>query len=60
MKPKARRALLSAYERRLAQEVTHTLFGYRVSMRRLIEVQCRLFARHLDGELKTMPHFTPR
>ncbi|GAB4529133.1 MAG: CRISPR-associated endonuclease Cas1 [Amphiplicatus sp.] len=60
MKSDARRALIAAYERRLAQETTHPLFGYRVSMRRLIEVQTRLLARHLDGELRDYPHYTPR
>ena len=42
LKPHARRAFIAAYERRLDQEVTHPLFGYRVSMRRLLEVQARL------------------
>jgi CRISPR-associated exonuclease Cas4/CRISPR-associated protein Cas1 len=60
MKAGARKALIAAYERRLAQETTHPLFGYRVSMRRLIEVQMRLLARHLDGEIKDYPHYTPR
>ncbi|MEM9765369.1 MAG: CRISPR-associated endonuclease Cas1 [Pseudomonadota bacterium] len=60
MKPKAKRALLAAFERRLGQEVTHPLFGYRTTTRRLIEVQCRLLARHLDGELDTMLHYVPR
>ena len=35
LKPAARRALISAYERRLDQETTHPVFGYQVSMRRL-------------------------
>ncbi|MBI1366037.1 MAG: CRISPR-associated endonuclease Cas1 [Alphaproteobacteria bacterium] len=60
MKSGARKALIAAYERRLDQETTHPLFGYRVSMRRLIEVQVRLLARHLDGEIKEYPHYTPR
>ncbi len=60
MKPSARKALIAGYERRLEQETTHPLFGYRVSMRRLIAVQMRLLARHLDGEIKTYPHYTPR
>lgn len=60
MKPAARRALIAGYERRLEQETTHPLFGYRVSMRRLIAVQMRLLARYLDGEIKTYPHYTPR
>lgn len=60
MKPAARKALIAGYERRLEQETTHPLFGYRLSMRRLIAVQMRLLARHLDGEIKTYPHYTPR
>jgi len=60
MKSGARKSLIAAYERRLAQETTHPMFGYRVSMRRLIEVQMRLLARHLDGEIKNYPHYTPR
>src|SRR5712671_4233834 len=49
LKPHARRAFIAAYERRLDQEVTHPVFGYRVSMRRLLEVQARLFARPFRG-----------
>lgn len=60
LKPGGRRALIVAYERRLDQETTHPLFGYRVSMRRLLEVQARLFARHLDGELADYAHYMPR
>lgn len=58
--PPGRKAFIAAYERRLEQETTHPVFGYRVSMRRLIHVQVRLLARHLDGELKDYPHYTPR
>lgn len=60
LRPGGRRALIAAYERRLGQETTHPVFGYQVSMRRLIEVQMRLLARHLDGELVVYPHYTPR
>jgi CRISP-associated protein Cas1 len=60
LKPHARRAFIAAYERRLDQEVTHPLFGYRVSMRRLLEVQARLLARHLAGEIDDYPHYLVR
>src|SRR5581483_1106584 len=60
LKPHARRAFIAAYERRLAQEVTHPVFGYRVSMRRLLEVQARLLARHLGGEIDDYPHYLVR
>src|SRR6266540_1347801 len=60
LKPHARRAFIAAYERRLDQEVTHPVFGYRVSMRRLLEVQARLLARYLSGEIDEYPHYLVR
>jgi CRISPR-associated exonuclease Cas4/CRISPR-associated protein Cas1 len=60
LKAHARRAFIAAYERRLQQEVTHPVFGYRVSMRRLIEVQARLLARYLEGEIDEYPHYLVR
>jgi CRISP-associated protein Cas1 len=60
LKPHARRAFIAGYERRLEQEVTHPVFGYRVSMRRLLEVQARLLARYLDGEIDDYPHYLVR
>jgi CRISPR-associated exonuclease Cas4/CRISPR-associated protein Cas1 len=60
LRPHARRAFIAAYERRLDQEVTHPVFGYRVAMRRLLEVQARLLARHLGGELAEYPHYLVR
>lgn len=55
-----RKKFVGAFERRLAQETTHPLFGYRLSMRRLILVQARLLSRHLLGELPAYPHYLPR
>jgi len=46
-----RSTVLWALERRLAQEITHPAFGYRVSYRRVFEIEARLLARHLVGEL---------
>lgn len=60
LKPNARRKLIAAYERRLDQETTHPVFGYRISMRRLLHVQARLLARHLMGETPDYPHYLPR
>ena len=60
LKPGGRRAFLKAFERRMDQETTHPVFGYRVSMRRMIEVQARLLARHFQGEISPYPHFLPR
>lgn len=58
--PKGRKAVIAAFERRLDQEITHPVFGYRVSWRRVFEVQARLLGRHLMGEIPTFPHVLPR
>ncbi len=58
--PAGRRRFAGAFERRLSQETTHSLFGYRLSMRRLILLQARLLCRHLLGELPSYPHYLPR
>lgn len=55
-----RRAVIQAFERRLETEVTHPLFGYRVSYRRILEVQARLLSRVLLGELAEYPSFCTR
>lgn len=55
-----RKRFIASFERRLAQEVTHPQFGYRVSYRRLLELQARLLARHLLGELEDYPNFVTR
>ncbi len=60
LKTRGRKAFLATFERRMEQEVTHPVFGYQVSMRRLIEVQMRLLARHLEGEIRQFPHYLPR
>jgi CRISP-associated protein Cas1 len=55
-----RKAFFRAYEQRMDTLVTHPLFGYRVSYRRMLEVQARLLGRLVTGELKTYPVFTTR
>ena len=51
-----RRSVLAAYERRLDTEVTHPTYGYRITYRRVFEVQARVLAAHLLGEI---PCYTP-
>jgi CRISPR-associated endonuclease Cas1/CRISPR-associated protein Cas4 len=55
-----RKRFIAAFERRLGHEVTHPLFGYKLSYRRLLELQARLFGRHLLGELDEYPNFVTR
>lgn len=55
-----RRAVINAYERRMAHEIKHPVFGYRVSYRRALDVQGRILAAHLTGELDAYTPFTTR
>jgi CRISPR/Cas system-associated endonuclease Cas1 len=56
----ARARFIDAYERRMDELVTHPIFGYRISYRRILEVQARLLARHLAGEIDEFPAFCTR
>ncbi|NLE39526.1 MAG: CRISPR-associated endonuclease Cas1 [Pirellulaceae bacterium] len=58
--PAGRRAVIAAFERRMDTLVTHPLFGYRISYRRILEVQSRLLARTVLGELEGYPSFCTR
>jgi CRISPR-associated protein Cas1 len=48
-----RRKVLRAYERRLDTEIRHPVFGYTISYRRVLDVQARLLAAVLVGEIPT-------
>jgi CRISPR-associated protein Cas1 len=58
--PAGRSALIRAYEQRIDTLVTHPLFGYRVSYRRVLEVQTRLLARYVAGEMPSYKGFETR
>jgi len=60
LKDDARKRFIVAFERRLSTEIVHPLFGYKLSYRRLIELQCRLLGRHLLGEIPEYPNFVVR
>jgi CRISP-associated protein Cas1 len=51
-----RRTVIRAWERRMTTEVRHPVFGYQVSYRRAVELQARILAARLTGEL---PAYTP-
>jgi len=55
-----RKSVLAAYERRLELEVKHPVFGYRLSYRRVLDVQVRLLAAHLMAEVPNYAAFTTR
>jgi len=47
----ARRRVILAFEQRMDELITHPLFEYRMSYRRILETEARLLGRHLTGEL---------
>jgi CRISPR-associated protein Cas1 len=51
-----RKAVIRAWERRMTTQVRHPLFGYTVSYRRAVELQARILAAYLIGEL---PQYEP-
>ena len=57
---RGRSAFIRAYEQRMDQLVTHPIFGYRISYRRVLEVQTRLLARYVTGEIPRYPGFETR
>lgn len=56
----ARRAVIEAFEGRVDTLIRHPLFGYTVSYRRVLEMQARLLARRIAGELPAYRPFTTR
>lgn len=55
-----RRAVLAAYERRLDAEVRHPTFGYTITYRRVLDVQARVLAAHVLGEVPDYVPFATR
>ena len=60
MSQRGRTGFIRAYEQRMDQLVTHPVFGYRISYRRVLEVQVRLLARYISGEIPRYPGFETR
>ena len=55
-----KKKVLQAYERRLDIEVTHPVFDYKISYRRLFELQARLLGATLLGEVESYTPFVTR
>lgn len=49
MKDRARKSLIATYERRMQTEITHPIFRYKASWRRIVEIQARMVLGYLDG-----------
>ena len=55
-----RKAFYRAYEGRMDTLVTHPLFDYRLSYRRMLEMQARLLGKYLEGSIPEYPVFVTR
>ena len=55
-----RRRFFQTYEQRKATVVTHPVFGYKMSYGRMIEVQARMLAAHIRGDIPAYTGFTVR
>ena len=49
MTDSTRKAVVKAYERRMSTEITHPLFKYKATWRRVVEIQARMILGYLDG-----------
>ncbi len=58
--PEGRKAFYNAYESRMDSLVSHPLFNYRLSYRRMLDVQTRLLAKYVEGSIPQYPVFVTR
>ena len=56
LKKTGRNVFFAAYERRMHETFRHPYFNYKVSYRRALDLEVRLLARYLEGEL---PEYRP-
>lgn len=55
-----RKAFFAVYGRRMADEITHPAYGYKLSYRRMLILHSRLIAAWLLGEVPTLAFLTTR
>jgi CRISPR-associated protein Cas1 len=60
MTDSGRRAFFGALGRRMDTEVTHPVFGYKLSYRRMLMLHARMIAAWLLGEVPTLAFLTTR
>lgn len=60
LKDTARRTFLMQYEERKQTEVQHPTFQYKATYQRCFELQARLLAKYLKGEIAAYPPFLSR
>jgi CRISPR-associated protein Cas1 len=57
MDDSTRKAVLTAYQERKQEALTHPFLGEKTTVGLLVHLQARLLARHLRGELDAYPPF---
>lgn len=60
LSPAGRRLFFQVYEQRMGALITHPVFEYKVSYRRVLDLQFRLLARYLTGEIPAYVPFVTR
>jgi CRISPR-associated protein Cas1 len=55
-----RKTFFEVYEQRKATEVTHPVFGYKMTYGRMLEVQARMLSGHVRGDIPQYVGFTIR
>jgi CRISPR-associated protein Cas1 len=60
MTEKGRRTFLEKFEERLNTFIEHPTFGYKATYQKCLELQVRLLAKNLTGEIPTYPPFIVR
>ncbi len=57
LKQEKRTMFFTKFEERLNEEIEHPIFGYKTTYRRCIELQARLLAKYITGEIDEYPPF---
>ena len=60
LSPQGKRSFIKTYEQRIDELITHPVFGYRLSYRRIFTLEARLLGRFLTGELPSYNPLTTR
>lgn len=60
LKEAARKRFYAEYERRKSEKITHPVFGYKISFRQAMELQARILAKAIIGEIDRYEPLTVR
>lgn len=60
MSPLVKKKLIRMYEHRLDEMITHPTFGYRLSYRRMIQLEAKLLGKYIQGDISDFSPLTTR